>query len=140
MSKSDTITEQVNRTPAKQGKQNQWKVNHPEGFQRSGNKASKNCTRCSKSPMHGRMDCMSSQRGGMPKIFCEGTLRSCVPPKENSPETGRRRGCHIGCHHSGRFKKENEIEENKLSQLSGTPRPVARKHESINRSLLPRIT
>ena len=64
----------------------------------------------------------------MPKVFCEGTLRSYVPFQENSPKTGRRRGCHTGCHHSGRFQKESEIEGNSLSQLSGTPRPVARKN------------
>ena len=33
MSKSDTISAQVNRIPGKKGKQDQWKVNHPEGFQ-----------------------------------------------------------------------------------------------------------
>ena len=45
MSKSDTISAQVKWIPAKQGKQNPWKVNHSEGFQRSGNRASKKCTR-----------------------------------------------------------------------------------------------
>ena len=38
-------------------------------------------------------------------MFCEGTLRSYVLFQENSPKTGIRRGCHIGCHHSGRFQK-----------------------------------
>ena len=61
MSKSDTISAQVNRIPAKQGKQNPWKVNHAEGFQRSGNRASKKCTRCGKSPMHGRKDCPAKE-------------------------------------------------------------------------------
>jgi len=111
----NTISAQVSRVPAKQGKQNQWKVNHSEGFQRSRNKASKKCTSFGKRPMHGRKDCPAS---------CEGTLRNYVPLKENSPKTGRRRGCHTGCHHSGRFQKENEIEGNSLSQLSGTPRSV----------------
>jgi len=57
MSKSDTISAQVNRIPAKQGKQNPWKVNHSEGFQRSGNRASKKCTCCGESPVHGRKNC-----------------------------------------------------------------------------------
>ena len=115
MSKSNTISAQVRRIPVKQGKQNQWKVNHSEEFQRSRNKASKKCTSCGKSPMHGKKDCPAN---------CEETLRSYVPLKENSPKTGRRTGCHTGCHHSGRFQKENEIEGNSLSQLSGTPRSV----------------
>ena len=52
MSKSNTISAQVRRIPVKQGKQNQWKVNHSEGFQRSRNRASKKCSHCGKSPMH----------------------------------------------------------------------------------------
>ena len=88
--------------PAKQGKQNQWKVNHSEGFQHSRNRLcyrasiiSKKCTRCGRtmSPMHGRKDCPTG--GERLKMFCERTLRSYVPLKENSPKTGRRRGCHI---------------------------------------------
>ena len=61
MPKSDTISAQVSRIPAKQGKQNPWKVNPSEGFQRSGNRASKKYTRCGKSPMHGRKDCPAKE-------------------------------------------------------------------------------
>jgi len=61
MSKSNTISAQVNRIPAKQGKQNPWKVNHTEGFQHFGNRASKKCTCCGKSPMHGRNDCPAKE-------------------------------------------------------------------------------
>ena len=71
MSKSDTISAQVNRIPAKQGKQNPWKVNHSEGFQRSGNRDSKKCTRCGKSPMHGRKDC-SAKEAECRKCFVKG--------------------------------------------------------------------
>ena len=54
-------------------------------------------------------------------MFCEGTLRSYVLFQENSPKTGIRRGCHIGCHHSGRFQKKSEIEGNSLSLETQDP-------------------
>ena len=36
-------------------------MNHSEGFQRSGNRASKKCTRRGKSHMHGRKDCPAKE-------------------------------------------------------------------------------
>ena len=82
MSKSDTISAHVNRIPAKLGKQNQWKMNRSESFQRSGNRASKKRTRCGKSPIHGRKDCPAKEAEcrkcfvkGHYAAMCHSTLR-----------------------------------------------------------------
>ena len=115
MSKSNTISAQVNRIPAKQGKQNPWKVNQTEGFQHSGNRASKKCTRCGKSPMHGRNDCPAKEVEYW-KCFVKGHYAAMCHSKK-TPKTGRRRGCHIGCHHSSRFQKERNWGEQPQSTL-----------------------
>ena len=81
MSKSDTASAQVSRIPAKQGKQNPWKVNHSEGFQLSGNRASKKCTRRGKSPVHGRKDCPAKE-AECPKCFVKGHYAAMCRPKK----------------------------------------------------------
>ena len=67
--------------PAKQGKQNPWKVNHSEEFQRSGNRASKKCTRRGKSPMHGRKDCPTKD-AECRKCFVKGHCASMCRSKK----------------------------------------------------------
>ena len=106
VSKSDTISAQVNKIPAKQEKQNQWKVNHYEGFQRSGNRAIKKCTRCGKSPIHGRKDCPAKE-AECGKCFVKGHYAAMG----RSKKTGRR-----GCEWTN-FSQATLLEHNFIARL-----------------------
>ena len=126
VSKSDTISAQVNKIPAKQEKQNQWKVNHYEGFQRSGNRAIKKCTRCGKSPIHGRKDCPAKE-AECRKCFVKGLYAAVCRSKKTLQRLAEEEDVILGVITAGDSRK-SEIEGNSLSQLSGTPRPMARKN------------